>query len=291
MKYIKDSGIYAIYNNVSDKIYVGSAKCISRRWYEHVKNLRNNTHKNNHLQSSWNCHKELSFDFYVLEFVNFDKIIKREQFWLDQIVKSYEVYNLNLNVAGFHGKKHSQKTKDKISKTKKEQNLKTVHNEETRIKISEAVKGKKRQPLSDEHKNKISVSSKRIKMSDECKAKLKQILSRDFCIKSPDGTIYYGKNVREFCRLHDLDSRALSAVLNGKRRHHKQWTLPNKNVDFDFSKKHKDFDLIDPNGIRHQGSNLSNFCRLHNINYGCIMRVICGERNHHKNWKKYSIQN
>ncbi len=289
MKYIKDSGIYALHNNVSNKIYVGSARCISRRWHEHIKNLRNNTHKNLHLQSSWNYHKEISFDFYILEFVEFDKLIIREQFWLDKILKSFEVYNINLNVSGFHNRKHSQETKNKISQTKKNQNLKTIHTEETKNKISEILTGQKRKPLSEEHKKRISLNSKKVSMSDQHKTNLKQILSIDFCIKSPDGIIYEGKNVTEFCKLHDLNSRALSSVLNGKRRHHKKWTLPDENIDFNFSKKHKCFDLVDPDGIRHQGTNLSSFCRLHNLNYNCIMRVICGERNQHKNWKKYSI--
>ena len=50
--------------------------------------------------------------------------------------------------------------------------------------------------------------------------------SKKFKIKSPTGEIVEGKNIREFCRIHNLDFRNMSSVILGKRKSHKGWTLP-----------------------------------------------------------------
>lgn len=53
-----------------------------------------------------------------------------------------------------------------------------------------------------------------------------EVCSKSFTIKSPEGKIYTSKNIRKFCREHDLDFRSLSKVINRQRSHHWGWTLP-----------------------------------------------------------------
>lgn len=287
MEYLFKSGIYAIYNKISNKVYVGSAKVLSRRWDEHKKYLRRNIHKNPHLQSSWNNYQETDFDFYVLEFVEFEDLLLAEQIWLDKISQTYEVYNCRMQVSGRHGTRLSEETKRKISETKKAQNLKFSHTEETKKLLSNYFKGIKRKPLTEEHKNKISQNHLRQPMSDSNKLKLIEAHAIEFSIKDPAGNIYFGKNLAEFCREHNLNPRAISAVLSGKRRHHKKWTLPDQNIDLNLKRSHREFDLIDLNGTRYQGTNLTEFCRIKNLNYKGMLRMIYGKRSHYKNWKVY----
>lgn len=48
------SGIYMIINNINEKKYIGSAKNIDKRWYEHRYTLNKNCHDNSLLQNAWN---------------------------------------------------------------------------------------------------------------------------------------------------------------------------------------------------------------------------------------------
>lgn len=285
----KISGIYCITNIINNKKYIGSAKVIIRRWYEHKKYLRNGNHKNKHLQSSWNFYGEESFKFEILENVSFDLLITKEQYWLDEIIKNYEVYNVNLNVSGFHNRTHSEETRKKISYTKKSQNLKTFHSEETRKKISQALKGVVREPLSAEHKQKISLNNKRVPMSEETKQKVREQNSKEFRLIDPEGNLHCGVNLAEFCRINNLDRKALSSVVAGSRRQHKKWTSADFIHDLEDSKKYVDFQIIGPDGILYTGRNLSKFCKEHNLRYNSLQRVLKGQRNIYLGWKRPNV--
>jgi len=61
------SGIYLIGNIINDKKYIGSAKNINKRWYQHKYALNNNTHDNSCLQNAWNKYGENNFKFTIIE--------------------------------------------------------------------------------------------------------------------------------------------------------------------------------------------------------------------------------
>jgi len=61
------TGIYCIRNLKNNKLYVGSSKSsIGSRKRKHLRNLKNNTHYNEHLQNAWNFYGEDNFSFEVL---------------------------------------------------------------------------------------------------------------------------------------------------------------------------------------------------------------------------------
>lgn len=83
---IRLSGIYAIRNNASGRVYVGSGVRIERRWNNHRTLLRNGLHHSDTLQRSWNKHGEKAFSFEVLEVVeDVGRLIEREQHWIDTL--------------------------------------------------------------------------------------------------------------------------------------------------------------------------------------------------------------
>ena len=61
------SGVYRILNTINFKSYIGYSTGINYRWKNHKKLLRDNTHKNKHLQSAWNKYGESMFHFSIIE--------------------------------------------------------------------------------------------------------------------------------------------------------------------------------------------------------------------------------
>jgi group I intron endonuclease len=122
---MNNMGIYKIVNLINNKIYVGSSNNFNNRKYNHFSYLRNNRHYNKHLQQSFNKYGSDNFIFETIEYVKDEsKLLEREQYWIDKLdVCNPEVGYNNDIVAGkppsFLGKKHSEETRNKISKTRK----------------------------------------------------------------------------------------------------------------------------------------------------------------------------
>ncbi len=113
------SGIYIIKNLINRKVYVGSSINIYHRKYTHFSCLKRNKHLNNYLQNAFNKYGKDNFEFYVLEFIEENKLIAREQYWIDY----YDATNrkIGYNIAPLaSGSKLSEETKKKISKTIKD---------------------------------------------------------------------------------------------------------------------------------------------------------------------------
>lgn len=154
-------GVYQIKNLVNGKIYVGSSVDIRDRWWNHRSRLRNQTHKNSHLQAAWNKYGEDSFEFSILEVVeNVDDVLIREQWYLDNWKLDYNV--ALVASANQLGRPLSEEHKKKISETKRKNRDKFSgknnyfygkhHTKETKQKLSNAHSGK---ILSKEHKKSI----------------------------------------------------------------------------------------------------------------------------------------
>lgn len=181
------SGIYKIKNLITDKIYIGSAINLKKRWREHRHHLVNDKHKSKHLQASFNKYGEQYFVFEVIEYCEKDKLIEREQFYLDwfECYKPEKGYNTNKIANSMLGFKHSEKTKEKFKQRKASKEFlegKRKYQEkgvskETRDKLSKIHKGRKasnktREIASKTHKGKIT--------SEETKKKIKETLRKRF---------------------------------------------------------------------------------------------------------------
>ena len=121
--YKSEPGVYMILNVMNDWRYVGSAaRSISRRWSEHRYALKNNKHRNQHLQNAWNKYGSSAFVFIVLENCEPELVLTKEQSWFDLFKsQSMLMYNKRENVASQLGLKHSDETKCKISEISKKQ--------------------------------------------------------------------------------------------------------------------------------------------------------------------------
>lgn len=161
------SGIYKILNTITEKFYIGSAINLKIRIKGHKYKLRHNKHCNALLQASWNLHGEEAFEFEVLEYCDKEKLIEKEQYWLDLTQCYDKIYGYNINkIANSRlGIKHTEETKLKfknriISIEQKERlrniRLGTISTLETRAKQSASLKGK----MTAEHKAILIASAK-----------------------------------------------------------------------------------------------------------------------------------
>ena len=174
LKVFKNCGIYVIQNTINNHIYIGSSINLKQRFSQHKSTLRNNTHKNKHLQSAWNKYGEENFEFIIIEHTsNIKKVLNRENIHIRLYKPEYNNIQVNNDEKFFH----SEETKKKISETKKLRNqqkrdrgetvggnrLGSTVSQETKDKISAAFKGKKIGPYSEERRRAISEGKKRKK--------------------------------------------------------------------------------------------------------------------------------
>lgn len=119
-------GIYGIKNKKNGKMYVGQSVDVKGRFVRHKTELKNNKHKNKHLQNSYNKNGIEQFEFFVIEECEKDKLTEREQEWIDKYPRrnlynqQFEVYDLQGERNPFFGKKHTDATKSRMSLLKKD---------------------------------------------------------------------------------------------------------------------------------------------------------------------------
>lgn len=158
------SAIYAIVNQTTRDMYVGSAVAVNRRWSAHRRALAKQNHHSSRLQRAHNKYGETHFDWEIIECVaDKSKLIEREQFWINFFTPAYNgrpVANSPL------GTKHSAETRAKMSAAAKVK----VFSEEHRRNISNAKKGIC--TTSEEQKKRLSELNKNKVFSAETKAKI-----------------------------------------------------------------------------------------------------------------------
>lgn len=184
-------GIYKITNLVNGKLYVGSATNLRKRIKsDHIRELRNNRHINKHLQNSWNKYGENNFEFEVIEEIqDKNKLIEREQYWIDQYDFEKELYNQCPIANSSLGYKHTEESIIKMSKAKKGKNNRLygkTRTEKTKQAISDGRNDKKSVVQIDKHTNLII--NKYISISDASrKTKICQSNISSVCLKKRVG--------------------------------------------------------------------------------------------------------
>lgn len=164
------AGIYRIVHIESGKSYVGSSINILQRWDSHRSRLKNQDHSSARLQNAWNKYGAEAFIFECLELLHdLSELQDREQFWTDHL-RSYE------RESGFN------------SRSVVRNNLGYITSAETRAKIAQALKGRKRPPevcravgmgnrgkkLTAEQLVKQSLAHMGIKPSQEARERMRQ---------------------------------------------------------------------------------------------------------------------
>lgn len=118
MGYVKIPGIYSILNIVNNKIYIGYSNSINSRLNDHLVDLRNNKHKNEYLQRSYNKYGVNNFKFEILEECSEEYLASQENYWCILLDSHNRDKGYNIEPTSPHGKtKVSLETRLKQSKS------------------------------------------------------------------------------------------------------------------------------------------------------------------------------
>jgi hypothetical protein len=132
-------------------------------------------------------------------------------------------YNCRGKNHHMYGKKHSKEVKMKIGAASKGRNVGRKHTETAKNKIRMAHLGKKKGPFSLETRKKMSRAHLGNKVPQVIRDKMAKSKSHSWLLTFPDGSKKIIRNLRKFCDENNLSRRALYAVVDGKRRHHKNY--------------------------------------------------------------------
>ena len=136
-------GIYIIKFNNGDT-YIGRSNNIPHRMRNHKYQLKNNIHKNKHMQNVYNKYGE--FNYEIVEEVESNLLGEREMFWINQLSPT-----LNLTKGGDGG--------ELLTEDEKIRRRSEVYTEEYRKKLSDIMTGKSNGVSAGE---KISKSRKKL---------------------------------------------------------------------------------------------------------------------------------
>lgn len=162
------AGVYVIANKNTGKCYVGSSVNIERRWKRHDYELRNSRHHSEKLQNSYLKHGAQAFCYSIVEFCDKDMLTEVEQAWLDRLCAHADGYNVcpNAGTAGTLPKTelHRRRIGDA--------HLGRKRSEEACARISKAMSGKSRGPMSPELRTKISAALKGREITPDARKKI-----------------------------------------------------------------------------------------------------------------------
>ena len=140
---MKISGIYKITNTVNGNYYIGSSVNLRKRLNGHRSDLVCNRHNNAHLQRAWIKYGENCFTFEIIELCEKERLIEREQYYIDELQPTY---NICQAAGSCLGNVPSDATKQKLSEAmmgERNTNFGREKSEETKKKLSLALSGER----------------------------------------------------------------------------------------------------------------------------------------------------
>lgn len=235
--------IYKITNDVNNKIYVGQTwKTAKERFDRHCAEARWRKTKDMPIVLAIKKYGKDRFKITIVEECNGCtqlQLDNREVFWAKEL-NAFSPNGYNLKAGQSRGIL-SEETKKKIGESNKGkkrspetvEKLRVSHlgyvvTDEAKKKLSNFNKGKK---LSDNHKNKIAISNTGKIRTEEAKEKMRAKKLRFFyCITAPNGEVFNVNNLMEFCRQNNLNAGHMSSVANSTKLHYKNWRVTKSNA-------------------------------------------------------------
>jgi hypothetical protein len=124
---LQHTGVYSIYCKDNDTYYIGSTRYTGEnislskkgfygRWTNHLSHLLKDKHRNKYLQHTFNKYGLESLKFEILEFVEPNKCIEREQYWLNYYKEKHKIFNSQMECLVLGSYVRTEEHKQKLSK-------------------------------------------------------------------------------------------------------------------------------------------------------------------------------
>lgn len=157
---MNETGIYKIQSGRNpDRIYIGSAKNIQKRWWVHLCDLRKGKHHSPKLQKHYNKYGEADLMFSIILGCEISELIEKEQFFLDIYKPYFNCCEYARNCQGYHPTEETR-AKLRAARKGKRPNLGHRHTEETIERMSAAKRGKKKSPETRERMSRAFMGNK-----------------------------------------------------------------------------------------------------------------------------------
>lgn len=176
-------GIYSIRNTVDGKRYIGQSINVAKRLQEHRRKMAAKTHYNYRLKLAVSEFGLDAFEFELVEEVPQDLLDVREISWISYFNTTDPKYGYNLTTGGYshvpsaetrakiaaslRGVPHSEARRRKESEAHKG----FCMPEDTKLKLSKALRGRPKPPRTKEHARKIAAANRGRKQDPEVVAK------------------------------------------------------------------------------------------------------------------------
>lgn len=156
------TGIYAIKHSLSNRFYVGSSVGCRDRLWMHRRALRKGNHHSRFLQAAWNKYGEKDFCIRILETSAREKLIEREQFWIDYLDSYSNGFNGRPVAEANYGLIWTEEQNEARRKSNKEAWL----DPELRAQLSEMFKGYRRGKWTKASHEKASATLKKAHLAN-----------------------------------------------------------------------------------------------------------------------------
>jgi group I intron endonuclease len=202
------TGIYTIKSLKDNKILVGQSTNIFSRLSQHKFHLRNNTHDNRHLQNAYNKYGVDNFQFEVLVVCEEQYLYSEENYWCNLLNTHNHKFGYNIKPTNPNGNyRHSEETKLKISEKLKGYK----HTDEFKKNCSFRMIGHKK---SKETLERLKTSCTGKKHTDFTKQKLSLIKKGKSITFSKEGRASVDKALKEWLAL-GLKNKKIKDELTG----------------------------------------------------------------------------
>lgn len=219
-------GIYSLYWEKQDLIYIGQSVNIERRFREHISKLIRGTHFNKKLQEAYIKYGTPTNN--ILEILPSNLLDSREIYWIKEF-NSYEI-GLNSSIGGKSGGFGINAPYSKYTEFDRRYVLKLL----TRINLSygkiaelanvniSLVKGIAHKAAHTDLENKYPNTYRRMLLVKSNRHnKVSDRLNLSFIDR--DGHVYTNVDLKYLCSNYNLDYSSMIKLINGERKTHKGW--------------------------------------------------------------------
>lgn len=207
-----NSGIYKI--EINNTLYIGSAIDIYQRMHRHLHDLRNNKHCNNKIQQLVNKYGIDNVNFYILEFVDKENLIEREQYYINLIRPTLNICKKAGSALGYKFTKEQSEHLSKIRKGKYPESCRNKNNTpEARLKISIKAKQRGLHPIFMEASKRANTGRKHTPAEIE-KRILKQVKLSSEQVKEIRYLLSMGIYQQELAEQFNVSQRVICRINN-----------------------------------------------------------------------------